>query len=251
MPDPAPAVTEAPVAEEVKPDPLAEITSQLKDLQEKFNSRMRNVEGHIGNLNGTQKQMQALMDASKAAANQVSDAPTQAEMKGAAGTAKWDELKEQYPEWAEATESLVIANRGPNFDAQAFEAKVKEQMKGETAAIRKEIIDVALDAVYPGWQDEVKSQGFQTWAAAQPDTVKALMASESVGDAAKMLRMYEAAQQANPAAQIVEARKQKLAAAAGAPKGVQTPNVTKSWADMSEQERWEYEKRQRAKRANS
>lgn len=249
-PVPAPAAIETPVVEEAKPDPLAEIATQLKDLQEKFNSRMRNVEGHIGNLNGTQKEMKTLMEASKAAATQVSDAPTQAEMKGAVGTTEWDELKEQYPEWAKATESLVIANRGQSFDAKAFEATIKDQVRGETEAVRREIIDVALDAVFPGWKTEVQSDGFKAWAGAQPDAVKALMQSDQVGDAAKMLKLYDAARQVDPAAQIVEARKQKLAAAVGAPKGVQTPNVTKSWSDMSEQERWEYEKRQRAKRAS-
>lgn len=243
-PVPVPAVVEAPAT-----DPLAAIQAQIAEFEAKMSGRLRNVEGHIGNLNGTQKELKTLMDASKTAATQVGDAPTQTEIKQAAANPQaWDDLKEDYPEWATATEALLDSRLKNSFDAKAFEADIKEQMRGETAAVRQEIIESSLAAVFPGWKDDVQSAGFKTWSTAQSDEVKALIYSDKVGDAAKMLKLYEVAKQSNPANAIIEQRKATLAAATTTPKGVRTTSAQKAWEDMSSDERWDYEKRQRAKR---
>ena len=251
-PAPVAAVTE-PVVETAKPDPLAEITARLAEFENKLGTRLRNVEGHIGNLNGTQKELKTLMEASKTAANSVGQAPTQSEVKAAAGNPKaWEDLKGDYPEWANATEALLdsrLTGANTGFDAKAFEAEIKQQMRGETEAVRKEIINSSLDAVFPGWKEVVQSEAFDTWQAVQPEAVRALARSEKVGDAAKMLKMYETARLANPSNAITEQRKQTLAAATSTPKGIRTSTTQKAWADMTMAERWDYEKRQRAKKS--
>ena len=255
-PTPAPVqAAVAPTAAEITLDPLAQVQAQLAELQEKFNGRLRNVEGHIGSLNGTQKELKAILDASKLASQQGSQAPTQNEIKEAMVNPKeWDALKADYPEWGGAIEKLLdvrIGNQGSGFDAKAFEATIKEQMRGESAAMRKEIVESALDAVFPTWKDDLNSASFTKWQNGQPDDVKALLHSEKVSDAAKMLKLFEEAKLSDPAAQVIAQRQKNLAAATATPKGIRgnaTPQ--KSWDDMSAIERWDHEKRLAAKRKN-
>jgi len=248
-PVPAPAAVE-PVAE-VKPDPVAEMVAKLTEFESKISGRMRNVEGHIGNLTGVQKQLREMLEAGKTAAKQSGDAPTQSEINNAiSDPAEWSDLKRDYPEWATATEKLLearLVGNQSNFDAKAFEAKISELVEGKTKAVRAEIVDSALDAVLPNWKEEVNTPEFVKWQQAQPDSIKALAESDKVGDAAKMFRLYEKAKEANPANQIIEQRKQTLAQATSTPKGIRTTSTQKSVADMTPAELWAYEKRQRAK----
>ena len=233
---------------EVKPDPMAEMLAKITEL-EKVAGRVRNIESTVGNINHTQKQLKETIDAANAVAARSNNAPSQSEIKQAsANTAKWDALKSDYPEWADATEEL-IGSRVNNFDDKAFEAKIREDMKGETASVRKEIINASLDAVFPDWQYEVNTPEFLLWKDAQQDGIKSLYDSNRVGDAAKMLRLYEKSKEVNPENQIVEQRKQTLNAATATPKGVRVPNnVQKSYQDMTADEKWAYEARSRAKR---
>ena len=253
--DPTPDTVQAAVQpDEVKPDALAQMQAQIAEL-EKLSTRMRNAEGHIGSLNGTQKELKALLDASKLASQHASQAPTQSEVREAAGNpAEWDALKADYPEWGGAIEKLLdvrINNQGSGFDAKAFEASVMEKMRGENDAMRKEIVESALDAVFPTWKDDLNSTSFTKWQNEQPDNIKALLHSEKVSDAAKMLKLFEAAKLADPAAQVIAQRQKNLAAATATPKGARsTATPQKSWEDMSTAERWDHEKRLAAKRRN-
>lgn len=235
---------------EVKPDPLAELQARFAEL-EKVAGRVRNIESTVGNINHTQKQLKEMIDAGKSAANQSNNSPSQNEIKQASvNTAKWDALKSDYPDWADATEELLSARMSNNFDAKAFEEQIMERMKGETKAARQEIIHSALDAVFPDWKEDLNTTEFDSWMKEQPDNIKSLFESDKVGDAARMMRLYEKSKQSNPESEIVEQRKNKLAAATATPKGISTPKSTqKLYADMNADERWNYEKRQRAKRS--
>ncbi|MFI4939810.1 MAG: hypothetical protein ACHP7O_05655 [Burkholderiales bacterium] len=236
-------------------DPLQE----LRDKYEKLEARTRNAEGHIGGLNHNQRLMhETLQAASKAASSvtlqQGSAAPTQAQVSEAMGDPEeWEELKRDFPEWSIATEKFLDARlaraKGQSIDPAQLARIVQEQVAGQTASVRAEVINTSLDAVYPGWQDEVKSSHFGRWMHGQPPEVKAMAQSSSVKDAAKMLALYEKAKVNSPAADIVAARKQKLANAAGAPKGIRS-SPQKVEADMTKEELWALEaKRTDARRA--
>lgn len=244
-----PATAPAAIAPQAEVKPEVDFAAKIAEMESKFGDRLRRAEGHFGNLNGEVMSLKSQLDAAKAAAK-TTGGPSQAEIKqAAANPAEWDALKVDFPEWATATERLLDARIANGFDAKAFESTIKEQMRGETAAVRKEIVNSSLDAVFPGWEEEVKTEGFNTWVNQQSDAVKALTASDRVGDAAKMLKLYETAKQSNPANQLIEQRKQTLAAATATPKGVRTASAQKSWEDMTTNERWDYEKRQRAKQS--
>lgn len=246
----APAAVVEPLPEETKPDPLAEISAKLSEFEAKMAGRLRNVEGHIGNLTGTQKQLREMLDAGKAAAAQTNSAPTTSDIQAAVeNPAEWEKLKEDWPEWAAGTEKLLDLKMKNSFDAKAFETEIRKQMQGETQAIKEMIIDSSLDTVLPGWKEETKTSDFSTWLTSQSPEVQALAASDRVGDAAKMLRMYGDSKQANPANQILEQRKQRLETATATPRSNPKPSTQKAWEDMTPSEQWEYEKRARAKRA--
>lgn len=239
------------VEEATKPDPLAEISAKLAEFENKFSQRLRNIDGHIGGLTNAQKQIRERLEAASASAANTTHAPTQSEIQSAAqNPAEWEKLKEDWPEWAAGTEKFLELKLKNSFDATAFEAAIKKELHGQTAAMQQMIIDSSLDVVLPDWKDECKTPEFKSWLESQPESIQALAASTRISDAAKMLRAYDESRKANPANQIIEQRKQKLEAATSVPRGVVKASTTKSWEDMNETERWEFTKRERAKRSH-
>lgn len=228
-----PTETPAAAAPEVKaaPEPAqasapADPVKELMARFDKFEAGHNKLAGHIGGLQRSQQEIQTALAAAQAATKTVADAPTQAQVKSAATSpAEWEKLKEGYPEWATATEKLLDSRLPPAFDAKAFEDSIKQEMKGQSDAVRQEIVNSALDAVFPDWKDgweaEAKSPAFKAWFDAQPDSVKALAASDKIRDAAKMLKLYDASTQAKPAPEPkkdTSAREKRIAAAV-APRG--------------------------------
>jgi hypothetical protein len=234
--------------DEPQRDPfLTEIIAKLEAIEK----RQRNVEGHIGGLTSQQKKLHEAMEAARRAAPDA-DAPSKAQVTQAvANPDKWEKLKGEFPEWAEATEDLLGARlagvqQGPQVDPAEIDRKLEERLKNATKELRQEIVDATLDGVYPGWKEEVNTESFGKWLEAQPTDVKALAESTSVGDAARMLRLYDTHKQNDPSTRITQERKQKLEAAATLPKGVRVPKA-KSPDDMSPEELWEYEAQLRDK----
>jgi hypothetical protein len=201
-------------------DPLQEVLAKL----DKFEGRIRNTEGHIGGLNHNLKQMQETLAASKAASQQVSDAPTQAQVKEAMSNPKeWDDLKADFPEWSAATEKFMDARLASVGKVNPDEiAKVANDLNGKVDTTRKESIDAVLDGVIEDWDQEVKKPEFVSWVQSQPENIQALGASENIRDAAKMLRMYathRAKAVAPPVPTPSVATRQKRIEAAITPKG--------------------------------
>lgn len=184
------AQAEVPQAEE-KPDPLKDVLARLERMQASHDK----LAGSYGRLLQSHEQIQQTLATAQTAAKQVGEAPSKQEIARAAeDPAEWASLKGEYPEWATATEKLLEA-RIPKFDSEAFakefETKVAEQVKGQTAAMRSEIIDTALNTVLPKWREEVNSEAFKGWIGSQPDDIKALAESSDVGDAARMLKLFD------------------------------------------------------------
>src|SRR5471032_2138064 len=149
----APAATPAAPAAEAP-----EWAARIADLEAKIDGRMRKTEGHIGQVISSQKELKATLEAGQAAARQVSDAPTQSEVKKATETpAEWAALKAQYPDWAIATEKFLDSRQAPAFDAKAFEADIEARIEGKSKAMAEKIIDSALSVVSPGWKGTVNS----------------------------------------------------------------------------------------------
>ena len=223
---------------------------------DKIEGRQRNVEGHIGGLTRTSNEVKATLAAAKAAASTTETAPTDKQIaKAIDDPADWNALKEEFPEWSSATEKFVDARiariAGPQaVDPKAIERIVAEQVAGATAAVRESTAKDALDVTFPGWQEDVTTDSFKAWIAAQTPQVNEWAASSKVGDAARLLKLWEqskaptaqATDDSAKAARILEDRQQRLAASAAAPRGVK-PAATKSPDQMTMPELWAYEKR--------
>ena len=132
-------------------------------------------------------------------------------------------------------------------NARALHQAMQQHARGQANAVRKEVVEAALHAVLPGWLDEVKTPQFAVWLQAQPNHVRALAASPHVGDAARMLKLYEQTQGAGGAQQILEQRRQRLAAAVAPPRAAKAPAL-KGPEQMSPAELWDYEARLRERR---
>lgn len=254
-----PVVKPEPVTEKVAPEPDKEapkvediIAASMAKLEEKLNGQFRQLNGQFGGLKSEQLKMQeTLHAAAQKAAEQVSDAPTKGQVTEAMKNPEgWQRLRDQYPEWGQATEEFVdarLAAAKPSFDPAVIEKLVQERIAGQTAEVRSEIITSSLDAVFPGWMDEVKTDTFAKWIDAQTPEVQALQLSTKVGDAAKMLRLYEQAKESSPNANLTAQRKAVLKQAVTLPKG-EKAIPQKSPDDMSPAELWDYEARQSEKR---
>lgn len=160
--------------------------------------RVRNVEGHIGGLTSQQKELKATLEAAgKAAAAAGGVAPTAAEVAAAAGSsAKWKQMQEDFPEWAEAMEER-LATVGRSSAAPVDVEKLRAQVRSE---VLREVNFDRVEDVHEGWQDTVKKPEFAAWLKIQPEKTQALAASERPKDAIKLLDNYaESNKKAAPA----------------------------------------------------
>lgn len=253
-PQVAVAATEVEPVAEAKPvevDPLAELPEALREKitgYDKLADRLRNIEGHIGGLTSSQKQMREAMIAAQDAATKATDAPSQAQINQAvANPEKWEKLKGDFPEWGEATEAFVSAQLNSVLDRTKGldQDTVKSLIDQHVGKARTELGMEILDSVFEDWRGTVNSDKFKSWMQSQPEDTQQLFYSDHARDAIRMLRLYEKA--ADPAKGIAEERQQRLQAAVGTPKGDKAPTI-KSVEDMNPQELWNYEAGQREKR---
>lgn len=248
QPEGQPSPTAAPAAAAAKPDPMAELAEKIGKLE----GQLRNVSGHIGGLNQGQQQLRQMLDAGKAAAAEVKDAPTPEQVRAAMKNPdEWDALKQDFPEWSDATEKFLeakLASLPPALDPSAIDKLVAERVAQETAAVRTEAVDAHLDAIVDGdWRAEVKGDAFGAWMAGQPADIQALGESSKLTDASKMLRLFAKSKEVNPAQQILQQRSAKLDAAAGVPRG-QKAARSLSVEDMTPEQQWAHYAAQTDKR---
>jgi hypothetical protein len=259
--EPKPAVPAA----ETKPAQQAEPTDPYEGLhpairakleaQDQLAERLRKTEGHIGGLVSENKRIKDELAAAKAAAEAVRNAPTQAQLAQAkASTQKWDQLKTDFPEWADALEERLGATAQPDLDGLRNQIRdeltpqltqqISSQLKAEIAA---ETEGRLVNIAHRGWKDTVKSPEFVSWYEAQPADVKALGASPTAEDAITLLDSYKAATAGKPsAAQIKQQRQQRMQEAATVARGNQGGAPVKSTDDMSPEEYWNHLARQDA-----
>jgi hypothetical protein len=246
-----------PPAEEPKPtvedDPYAGLHPALKAKLEKIDqleAQNVNLTQHVKTAEGRVAAMQRQMEAAKSAQEVVApkDAPTQAQMAAAsANTEKWNQLKEDFPEWADAMEEFVNSRlSGISAGQPGLKADdVNQMLSRESANIRMELAKDLVEEAHENWQDTVKSQVFADWMSSQPQEVQLLSRSVRPRDAIRMLDLFKEATSVS-ADQVAQQRKAKLAAAATTKPGVTPP--PRRVEDMTPDELWQYEAKQRERK---
>lgn len=207
---------------------------------------------HVKTAEGRVAAMQREFQQARVAQQQVApqEAPSQGQIVNAAkNPEKWEQLKEDFPEWAGAMEEYVASKLGSvqpqqGFDPQQVAAFVQQQVDQTKVEMRQAIEEARVDGKYENWKDTVNTLEFTQWFTVQPPDVRSLANSDSARDAIRMLDMFHETKKRS-ASDIRQERGQRLAAAATTRPG-QTP-PPKSLDDMSPEELWNYEAAKREK----
>jgi len=252
--EPAAAAAEpaelAPAQEPV--DPLAEIRASMSQEINALKEANAQLLHHVKTAEGRVAAMQREFEQARRAQQSVaaSDAPTQGQMSAAAkNPEKWEQLKQDFPEWAGAMEEYVASQLG-SVRSQS-DMLTPEQVAGyvqqhkvaeveQTFARRLE--EARIEGKYENWKETVKAPDFTAWFAVQKPEVQSLAQSTQAKDAIRMLDLFEESKKRS-ATEIKQERGARLAAAATTRPGHTPP--PKTLDDMSPEELWNYEARKR------
>ena len=229
--------------EEVK-QALGKIT-QLEQANAQLLHHVKTAEGRVAAM---QREFQQARQAT--ASVDANEAPTQGQMAAAAkNPEKWEQLKQDFPEWAGAMEEYVGAKLSNMQQPNGVQAThvvdyVQAQLATEREQMRTLLEEARVEGKYEDWRDTVNTPDFAQWLAIQPNEVRALADSPAARDAIKMLDMFHNVK-GRSSVDIRQERSQRLAAAATTRPG-QTP-PPKTLDDLSPEELWNYEASQREK----
>ena len=250
--DPIATAPETPQAElqlepEQEEDPYAGLSPTLRaklaqiDELAQANAQLLH---HVKTTEGRVAAMQR--EAQQARQVAVQDAPSQTAIASAAkNPEKWDQLKQDFPEWAGAMEEYVAAKIGTQqagLTPEQVSQLVAHQVSQTKAEMMANIEEARIEGKYEDWKTTVNTPEFAAWFAVQSFDVKALAESPQSKDAIKMLDMFSDSR-TRSASDIRQERGARLAAAATTRPG-QTP-PPKTIGDMSPAELWNYEAKKR------
>jgi hypothetical protein len=226
------------------PEPVKQALARITELETANSQLLHHVKTAEGRVAAMQREFQQARQAQQSVAPQ--DAPTQGAIAAAAkNPEKWEQLKQDFPEWAGAMEEYVGAKlNGMQGGVQANQ--VVEYVQAQQAELRNQmqaaIEEARVDGKYEDWRETINTPDFAQWFAIQPNEVRALADSPYGRDAIKMLDMFNNVR-TKPASEIRQERGARLAAAATTRPG-QTP-PPKTLDDLSPEELWNYEAKKR------
>ncbi|CAB4159662.1 hypothetical protein UFOVP715_70 [uncultured Caudovirales phage] len=205
---------------------------------------------HVKTTEGRVAAMQREAQQARQAATQVApqDAPTQVAIVSAAkNPEKWEQLKQDFPEWADAMEEYVASKLGApsqqqNLSPEAVAQFVQQEVANTRAEMGRLMEEARIEGKYENWRETINTTEFAQWYSVQAPETRALADSAAARDAIKMLDLFSAAQ-SRSAGDIKQERGARLAAAATTRTG-QTP-PPKTIGDMSPAELWNYEAKKR------
>lgn len=251
---------EAPAEPAKQPeDPFANLPQAVKDrlnLVDQLVETMQQMKRHVSTAEGRVAAMQREMSEAKKAATAVDSAPTKAQIEAAsASPEKWEAMKQDFPEWAEATEAMVSAKLAGLTPQQAqglTPEQVQDLVQAKVEDARKEALkaveEAKVEGKYENWREDIQSQDFASWFNQQPAEVKALAESPKGRDAIRMLDLWHESKKA-PVEEVQAQRSSKLAAAVTVKPGASP--AAKTVDQMTPDELWNYEAKLRAKRASN
>ncbi len=226
------------------PEPVRQALARITELESANTQLLHHVKTAEGRVAAMQREFQQARQAQQTVA--PDDAPSQGQMSAAArNPEKWEQLKQDFPEWASAMEEYVGAKLSDvRGGVQALQVAdyVQEQLASAKADMRVAIEEARIEGKYDDWRTTVATPEFSQWFALQPAEVKSLADSTAGKDAIKMLDLFSTAR-AKPASEIRQERGARLAAAATSRPG-QTP-PPKTLDDLSPEELWNYEANKR------
>lgn len=227
-----------PETDPAESDPWAGVDPVIREKIQGIDGRMSELTAMEERLKQTERRIGSIQNefhAAKKAADETpgTKAPTDQEMSAAAGNeGAWEELKDEYPVWAEAIESKLASHKP---DVSGIRDSVNEIKEG---MITSQALETRLvNFVHPGWENTVNSQEYKTWLASQPEDIRTKHYSGSTAeDAVFVLDKFKEFKSNTPSAEeITLSRKNRLSQATNRAAGKNT-KPPKAEADMSEEE---------------
>ncbi len=176
----APAAVAKPEAAAPAADPWEGVSPIVREHLEKLGQlpdRLRNVEGHIGGLNSTVKQ---ITTAAKAAATDKGAAsPSEAQIaKAIDDDAEFARLTEEYPEWGNAINKQMavmekrIMQKVPQVNVDAIRKDILKDSPGSDQVLSQVEEVIPLYVKHPTWKKDIKSPEFHEWGLTGGPSVK-------------------------------------------------------------------------------
>ena len=239
---------QAQVEPEQPEDPLAGLSptvraklAQIDELAQANAQLLHHVKTTEGRVAAMQREAQQARQAA------MQEAPTQTAIVSAAkNPEKWEQLKQDFPEWAGAMEEYVASKVGgqqqQSLTPEQVTGYVQQQVAQTRAEMGRLMEEARIEGKYENWRDTVNTTEFAQWFTVQSPETRALADSSAARDAIKMLDLFNTSKSVS-ATDIKQERGARLAAAATTRTG-QTP-PPKTLGDMSPAELWNYEAKKR------
>lgn len=244
-PENASAADEAQAEEGQSENPLHKLEQEAAELRANNAQLLQRAKSAEGRAAAVQRELEQ----AKKAQQTVADSPTEKQIADAANSPeKWDALKDEFPEWTDAIHEFVESKlKTVSVSSAAVDpATVQQQIAEAEANIRKSVAEqlefARLEGKYETWRDIVKTTDFAAWFSVQKPEVKALIESPKATDAISLLDQFHKDKQRR-AADIKNRRSERLSSATSSRPGQVAPS--RSLDDMSAQDLWDYEARQR------
>ena len=222
-------------------DPWEGVPAALKQTLEALQSKVsaidtigNEVKQWSGRVGAIQRELQLQRNAAEQAAKTVSEAPTKQQMAEAAQDDEaWSELKDEFPEWADALEKRT-GKLEKKFSEQIESLRQQQPQAPDLSALRREYDQKLLTVKHPSWKQVVTSPEYNEWLNKQPQDVrqKALESTDAL-ECIEVLDQFTAAK--SPVKGVVDKRKERLASSVSAPSGGR-PVRSKSIDDMTPEE---------------
>ena len=221
---------------------LPEVVKEKLGLVDKLQNDLKASNGRLASI-------QRDLDVAKQARLKTDDAPTERAIEAAAKKSeKWEKLKADFPEWAEAMEERL----GSLAPSRAFDPNQVQGFLGEQLSKAQQEFDRKLHAIqverieerHEGWLNTINTPDFLAWMNTQPAEIKALADSDKARDAIKMLDLFEQTRRPAPSQNqtAIEQERQSRLDMAATRKGPSAP-PPKGDEELTEDEIWNQEAR--------
>ena len=177
---------ESETTEPQEPDELTKLKEENQRLQHQFNS----VNGRVSAYQRQAEQYKQQLEQRQQP--QVGDNPQGSGM----SDEKWEQLKEDYPDIAEAMESQLNGIRSQyegeltRIKGEVEPLKQYQQQAQQELHISSQM--QALESQHPDWRDVVKTDEYGQWLQTQPPSVQQLMNSTDAQDNIFLLNTFKA-----------------------------------------------------------
>ena len=228
-------------------DPWAGLPAALRTKIEAQEAKLSNFDQALYRLKQAEQRVGSLQNelhTIKQVQTKAAEAPSPADVEKASQSAKkWETLKSEFPEWAEAIEGQFApkgaGQNNANFDLTSFQDAMAQNMgamKAEMLAQATKLTELSkLEIKHPDYEEIDLDPKFKTWVAAQTADVITLAQSSRAKDVSVVLNLYKKNNKKTvPADNVLAERQNRLEAS----RSVQGRNSLppKSEADMSDEE---------------